>query len=85
MADVTLSDLEKALDDLITGSFPQPLAEDEFTITMVQNKAGCNWNTAKRKIEGWVTAGIAEAVGKRRTKRGNFVDAWKLVKKEKHK
>ena len=75
---VTVSELEKALDNLLMQDAPPYLADDDITIMRLAHRAGCGSAKAKNMITKWVTEGKLEYIGKRREARGHLVDAWRI-------
>jgi len=75
---VVLSELEKALDDLLMQDAPPMLADDDITVMRLVRRAKCGSSKARRMLDEWVVAGKVEYIGKRRNARGHSVDAWRL-------
>ena len=75
---VTLAELGKALDDLITQDAPPPLEETDITIRMVKERAGCGDVKAANLLNEWVRAGKVEYAGERRGPKGHAIKAWRL-------
>jgi hypothetical protein len=75
---VPLSDLERALDNLLLADAPPYLADDDITVMRLVARAKCSPNKAKRLLGEWEAAGKVEYIGERREPRGHSVKAWKV-------
>jgi hypothetical protein len=75
---VTLSELEKALDDLLMQEAPPDLLETDITVMRLARRAKCGGAKAKKLLDEWTAAGKVEYIGKRREPRGHKLDAWRL-------
>lgn len=75
---ITLTDLGKALDELIMQDAPPMLADDDITVMRLVSRAKVGVVRAKTMLKQWQDAGKVEYVGKRREERGHMVDAWRL-------
>jgi hypothetical protein len=75
---VSLSELEKALDDLIMETAAPPLADGDITINSLAKRAHCHTQKAHEMLAEWTAAGKVEFLGKRRVPSGHRVDAWRL-------
>jgi hypothetical protein len=75
---VSLSELEKALDDLLMYDAPPYLADDDITVMRLVRHAKYGPNKARRMLNDWTEAGKVEYIGKRREPRGHMVDAWRV-------
>jgi hypothetical protein len=75
---VSLSELEKALDNLIMETVSPPLDEGDITVNSLAKRARCHKQKAHEMLKEWTAAGKAEFLGKRRVPSGHRVDAWRL-------
>ena len=75
---ITVSDLQKALDDLIMQDAPPVLEDTDLTVQRLAARAKCGSIKAKRLLLEWTDAGKAEHLGKRRNSQGHSVEAWRL-------
>jgi rubrerythrin len=76
---VTLSALERALDDLIMQDAPPMLEDTDLTANRVAERAHCGFQKASRLLDKWTADGKAEYLGMRRQPNGHKVKAWRLV------
>jgi hypothetical protein len=76
---ISLSELEKALDNLILETASPPLSDGDITVNSLAKRAQCPKRRAKEMLDEWVENGKAEYIGMRRLPSGSKVDAWKLV------
>jgi hypothetical protein len=75
---VNLSELNKALDDLIMQDAPPVLEDTDLTVQRLAARAKCGSVKAKRLLADWTEAGKVEYLGKRRNTQGHNVDGWRL-------
>jgi hypothetical protein len=75
---VTLSELEKALDDLITEAAAPPLKETDITMNSLAARAHWHKQKAKAMLQEWTASGKVEYLGLRRAPSGHKVEAWRL-------
>ena len=78
---MTDADFFKDLDNLLAAQIPPPLADGEFTLYIVMERADCCTKRAAAIIRDAVAAGQMEYIGKRRGKHGHALDAWRVVQK----
>jgi hypothetical protein len=76
---VSLSDLDKALDDLIMQDAPPPLEDTDITVMRLARRAKVGTVRATSMLESWAAAGKVESIGERRDARGHKVKAWKVI------
>jgi hypothetical protein len=76
---VSLSELDKALDELIMQEAPPALEDTDLTKQRVADRARCGFQQAGRMLEKWTAEGKAECIGMRRQTNGHKVKAWRLV------
>jgi hypothetical protein len=75
---VSLSELEKALDDLIMETAAPPIAEGDITVNSLASRAHVHKQKAREMLDEWTAAGKVEYLGKRRVPSGHRIDAWRL-------
>ena len=66
------------LEELLAEYMPPPLMDDDITINRVVEKS-LSYRKAKKIINDLLAKGKIRAVGKRRSKNGNIVQAWRRV------
>jgi hypothetical protein len=77
---VTLTDLERALDNLLIEAFP-PLEETDITIMTMKARLQSSYETAEKRLNELTAAGKLEYLGERLHK-GHKVKAWRIRKVE---
>lgn len=79
---VTLSELDKALDNLVLAEIILPVSEDDITIAKIAERYELDYKVAKKIVKKLVADGKLEFVGKRRVmSNGHVVDVWRLKAK----
>jgi hypothetical protein len=81
MSEITLAELDKALDNLILESRILPLEETDITIGKMQAKLNSGSVRAKRLLDELTAAGKLEYLGERMDE-GHKVRAWQIRKQE---
>ena len=72
------ADVASDLDRLLSESVPPRLEPNDITLKRVMDQ-GISANVAKRLIKQWVQDKKVVPLGKRRTRNGIFVDAWRAA------
>lgn len=76
---VTLSELEKALDDLILQENALDLQPGDITVNLLARRSGWSRSRTETTLAEWEARGIIEPLGDRREpERGQKVAAWRL-------
>jgi hypothetical protein len=78
---VALSELERALDELLLQDTTPRLADGDFTVAMIAEHAGCSWGKARRIAARLETQGKLKPLGKRSDANGRLVLAWRIREK----